>query len=312
METRTKIHGDLRWMILETSKQRPRKDRIMRITNKQNLPEPLVRAITNDNYDKGGADYSVTDLIKPPRITALEKRHWEELVEDASDRLWLLMGKAGHEVLRRSSEGGIVEERCIIDFEGYKVSGQLDYAVTEQSIIDYKFTSIWAVKDGVKPEWDQQLNCYKYLAEQYGVEVKELKIIAILRDWNINEAKRNPELPQAQVVVLPVRVWAKEAVEHWMRHRIALHENARNGVLPDCTTEEMWERPARYAVMKKGNKKASRVLDSKLEAGQWMASQPSPSQFEIEVRPAERPRCENYCSVSEFCEVYKQWKGQNP
>jgi len=284
----------------------------MKITNKQNLPAPLVKAVTTQSHSKEGADYSITELIKPPRITALEKLNWEKLEEDASDRLWALIGQMGHQVLWRSTEGGIAEYRFHTEVGGKKISGQVDYVVQDHEIIDYKFTSIWAVKDGVKPEWDQQLNCYKYLAEQYGVEVNELKIIAILRDWNINEAKRNPELPQAQVVVLPVRVWAKEAVEHWLRRRIALHENARSGVLQDCTPEEMWERPARYAVMKKGNKKASRVLDSKLEAGQWMASQPSPSQFEIEVRPAERPRCENYCSVSEFCEQFKQWKGQNP
>lgn len=282
----------------------------MKITNTQGLPAPLVKAVSHDDYNKGDAHYSVTELIKPPRIAALEKKYWDQLEEDASDRLWLLMGKAGHEVLRRSSEGGIVEERCIVEIDDYKVSGQLDYAVVEQSIIDYKFVSLWAIKDGIKPEWEQQLNLYKYMAEQYGVNVKELKIIAILRDWNINEAKRNPELPQAQVVVLPARIWTKEAVEIWLRRRIALHENARSGVLPNCTPEEMWERPERFAVMKKGNKKASRVLDSKLDAGQWMASQPSPSQFEIEVRPAERPRCENYCSVSQFCEQFKLWKEQ--
>lgn len=282
----------------------------MKITNKHGLPAPLVRAITYSDYNKEGADYSVTELIKPPRISALEHQHWDELEEDASDRLWMLMGKAGHEVLRRSSEGGIVEERCIVDVAGKKVSGQLDYAVTEQEIIDYKFTSVWAIKEGAKPEWVQQLNVYKWMCDQYGVTVKELKIIAILRDWNINEAKRNPELPQSQVVVLPVRIWEGTLAHAWLVSRIKLHEAARQGQLPNCTPEEMWERPETYAVMKKGNKRASRVLDTKLEAGQWMASQPSPSQFEIEVRPAERPRCESYCPVSAFCEQYKQWKGQ--
>lgn len=284
----------------------------MKITNTQGLPAPLVRAVSLDDYDKGGADYSVTELIKPPRIAALEHKYNDQLEEDASDRLWLLMGKAGHEVLRRSSDGGIVEERCIVEFDGYKLSGQLDYAVAEQSIIDYKFVSLWAIKDGIKPEWEQQLNCYKWMADQYGVSVKALKIIAILRDWNVNEAKRNPELPQSQVVVLPALIWPKEALEIWLRKRIASHEAARKGELPLCTPEEMWERPERFAVKRKGNKKASRVLDSKLEAGQWMTSQPSPSQFEIEVRPAERPRCESYCSVSEFCEIYKLWKGKKP
>ena len=282
----------------------------MRITNHQGLPEPLVRAVSYTAYDKAGADFSVTELIKPPRISALEHLHSEELEEDASDRLWLLMGSAGHEVLRRSSEGGIVEERCVVDFAGWKISGQMDYAVPDKALIDYKFTSLWAIKDGVKPEWEQQLNLYKWMAEQYGIEINELKIIAILRDWNISEARRNPEMPQSQVGVFTVRIWTKEAVETWLAQRLAVHVNARSGVLPTCTPEEMWERPERYAVMKKGNLKASRVLDTKLEAGQWLASQAKPAQYDIEVRKAERPRCENYCSVSQFCDQFKQWKGQ--
>lgn len=283
-----------------------------KLTNIYGLPEPLVRAVGFSTYSKGDADFSVSELCKPARIAALEIKHADEITEDASDRLWLLMGSAGHEVLRRSSYGGIVEERCTVEFEGRKISGQVDYAVTDKAIFDYKFISLWAIKDGVKIEHEQQINCYAWLCRKYGVEVKELKIIAILRDWSKAEASRDKSYPQSQVAVLPVRMWSDSEVENWLRRRIALHENARSGVLPNCTPEEMWERPERYAVMKKGNKKASRVLDSKLDAGQWMASQPSPSQFEIEVRPAERPRCENYCSVSEFCDVYKQWKGQMP
>lgn len=284
----------------------------MKITNHFSLPTPLVNAVKYSTYSKGDADYSVTELIKPPRIAALEKLHWDELEEDASERLWLLMGSAGHEVLRRSSDGGIVEERCIIEVAGKKVSGQMDYAVVDKALIDYKFVSLWAIKDGVKPEWVQQLNCYKEMADQYGVEVKELKIVAILRDWSKPEAKRSPELPQSQVVVLPVRIWEKAITLAWMQSRIALHELARAGNLTNCTPEEMWERPEKYAAMKRGNKRASKVEDTKLAIGQWVASQPKPSEFEIEVRPAERPRCESYCVVSEFCEQFKQWKGQTP
>lgn len=283
----------------------------MRITNKWNLPEPLVRAVSHSVYDKGGADFSVTELVKPPRISALEIIHKDELEEDASDRLWQLMGSAGHEVLRRSSNGGIVEERCIVEFQGKKISGQLDYCVPDKALDDYKFVSLWAVKDGVKPEWEQQLNCYKYLADAYGVEVKELRIIAIFRDWSVAEASRDKTYPQSQVRVLPVRIWEKNMTELWMSNRMAMHIAARNGQLPQCGPDEMWERPEKYAVIKKGNVKATRVLPTKFEAGQFMAAQSSPSAYSLEVRPAERPRCENYCSVSQFCEQFKKWKGQN-
>lgn len=283
----------------------------MKITNLHGLPDPLYRAVCHDDYNKGGADYSVTELIKPPRIAALEHIHNAELEEDASDRLWLLMGKAGHEVLRRSSQGGIVEERCTIDVSGKKVSGQIDYAVSQEEIIDYKFTSVWAVKEGVKIEWEQQLNCYDELATQYGVSVKDLTIIAILRDWSVREAQRDKLYPQSQAVVMRVRVWPKGEALRWMADRIAKHEAARNGNLPLCLPEEMWESPERFAAMKKGNQRASRVLDSKLEAGQWIASQPKPDQFIIETRPSERPRCESYCSAAQFCFQYQQWKAQN-
>jgi len=280
----------------------------LRITNKFGLPAPLVRAVSNSKYNKGDADFSVTELIKPPRITALEAQHWEELEEDASDRLWALMGSAGHEVLRRSADGGIVEERVSIELGGLKISGQMDYVVADNAIIDYKFVSVWAIQDGAKPEWEQQLNCYRYMAKQYGVVVKELKIIAILRDWSKLEAKRDSSYPQSQVTVLPIRMWDDAVVEQWLKMRTIAHVAARNGILPNCMPDDVWEKPERYACMKKGNKRASRVLDTRLDAGTWIASQPKPSDFNIEVRPAERPRCESYCAVSEFCQQFKDWK----
>jgi hypothetical protein len=281
----------------------------VKIINDADLPAPLLAAIQYSERDRGESDYTVTELIEPPRIGALKLRHKDEIVENASDRIWALIGSVGHEILARGSKGQIVEKRLFAELDGRKISGQCD--LLEEGIVDYKFTSVWAVKGELKPEWEQQLNCYAWLAFRNSIVARSLKIIAILRDWNVNEAKRNPDMPQSQVAVMPVRMWEQRVAEGWLRMRITLHENARAGVLPECNPAETWERPEKYAVMKKGNVKASRVLDTKLEAGQWMASQPKPQDFSITVRPGERPRCESYCAVSEFCEQFKQWKGQN-
>jgi len=62
----------------------------MRILNKYNLPEPLVKAVTWDNKPRKG--FSVTDLIQPPRITQLTRRHFDEIEVDASERIWVLLG----------------------------------------------------------------------------------------------------------------------------------------------------------------------------------------------------------------------------
>ena len=39
----------------------------MILTNEHGAPEAFVRAIQNDPYTKDGADFSVTELIKPPQ-----------------------------------------------------------------------------------------------------------------------------------------------------------------------------------------------------------------------------------------------------
>lgn len=277
----------------------------MRITNNQNLPAPLVRAVSYSDRQRGDAEFTVTELVQPPRIGALMQQHWDDLEEDASDRLWMLMGSAAHEVLRRSAESGIVEKRLSADLGGCKISGQVD--LIDQDIIDYKLCSLWAAKDGVKPEWEAQVNCYRWLAIRNGIVPNKQFIIAIFRDWSLAESKRNSDYPKHQVLVMPVTVWSMDVTEEWVTGRINAHTAARKGNLPECTAEEMWERPAVWAVKKKGGVRAVKLHHSEEFARLHAAED---SKLEVEFRPGQRPRCENYCAVSEFCDQYKKWKGQ--
>jgi len=79
----------------------------MIITNKHNLPEPLYRAIARDVQPREG--FSITDLIQPPRMTQLSRRHWDEIEEDASDRIWLVLGSSVHYILAHSMQGACTE-----------------------------------------------------------------------------------------------------------------------------------------------------------------------------------------------------------
>ena len=45
----------------------------MKVTNKFNLPQPVVTALTQDNYDSGGSHRSITQLIDSPRVSILRK-----------------------------------------------------------------------------------------------------------------------------------------------------------------------------------------------------------------------------------------------
>jgi hypothetical protein len=290
----------------------------IRITNKHNLPAGLVAAVTYSERDREGCDYTITELLEPPRILALKKLNHDRLEEDASDRLWALMGSAGHEVLKRSAKQSgkaIVEERAVVEVKcggrSYKIGGQLDYATAdakaeEQDLTDFKFTSVWAVKEGCKPEWVQQLNCYRYLCSHYGIPIKRMEIVAIMRDWSTREAKRDPEYPQVQVQVFEIPIWDLARVEEFICERITMHELAK-ATLPECTPEDTWEKRKSWAAKKKGGKRAKRVFINEVEANEFAAREG----LEVEFRPGERPRCESYCVVAPFCQQFITWQMNN-
>ena len=71
----------------------------MKWTNKLNLPEAIVNAVTNDDYNKGFSDISITGLTSPPRIRVLKKKYDAELEEDISDRMFVLLGQIMHGIL---------------------------------------------------------------------------------------------------------------------------------------------------------------------------------------------------------------------
>lgn len=290
---------------------------IMRITNKYNLPAGLVAAVTFSERNREGCDYTITELLTPPRILALSRLHEDKLEEDASDRIWALMGQAGHSVLQRYGKhvkGATVEERAIIEVQygsrKFKIGGQLDYLTTDQNELDdFKFTSVWAIKDGLKPEWEQQLNLYRWLAWHYGVTIDTMKIIAIGRDWSVREARFDKSYPQEQVQVFTVAPWSWGYCEQFCRDRIALHEAAKI-TLPECSSAETWEKPEKWAVMKRGNKRATKVCRTQYEASDYIERDTRGGSYTIEHRPAERPRCESYCPCATVCVQYLQWSGR--
>lgn len=272
----------------------------MKLTNRLGLPDAIVQALKNDPYDKGNADISVTSLIDSPRKVALAAQYADSLTEDASDRIWSLLGQSIHTILERANRKGVSERRLSIVVEGWKISGGMDLYDEAGVLSDYKTTSVWAVKNGLKPEWEKQLNVYAHILRANGHEVKGLQIVALLRDWSAPEASRAEYYPQAQVVTMDVPLWSDARAAKYVRERVILHQQARLS-LPACTDEEMWTKPTVFAVMERGKKRAVKLHASEADAQAHAARDKS---FYVEKRPGERTRCRTYCQVSKFC---AQW-----
>lgn len=276
----------------------------MKLTNKLRLPEPIRLAIANDSYTKGNADISVTELLTPPQLRMLKLRHYDELEEDVSDRIWSLLGQATHTIIERAgmqSLAGLSEEIISSEYSGWLVKGQSDHvALDEATLYDFKVTSVWKVRDEIVPEeWVQQTNIYRRLLnKEKGITVNSIAIIAILRDWSKNEAARTPGYPTAQVIRLEVPVWSDEHTDAFIEERIRLHKLSDP---PPCTAAERWTKPSKYAVMKRGNVRAIKLFDLQEDA-EALAS--TSAALYVEYRPGESVRCANWCPVSRYCQ---QW-----
>src|SRR5688500_18951883 len=134
----------------------------MKLTNKLGLPDAIIRAIQNDDYDKGECDYSVTELLKPPRVRALAEKHKADIEEDAEYQLYRLYGKLVHKILEQANVKDFAEKRIFAKFGDKVISGQFDNLTLDDSgvLSDYKMTTAWKFKKNAPPEpdWVAQLN----------------------------------------------------------------------------------------------------------------------------------------------------------
>src|SRR5262245_61834369 len=302
----------------------------MRLTNRFNLPEPFVAAVSSDDYVRGDAEFTSTELIRPSRILVYSRRHDADIVEDVSDRVWAFQGQTKHVVLERIARTNpkryIVEHRFETVMPGTKsrISGLIDLYDKDTNILyDWKETSVWRFllrgkELNDKDEWVQQANINLYLMRIHHYPVKELINIALLKDWKARKARfgREPDYPKCAVHVMPLPMWNIGQAQGYINERVEKHRaEAKNP--PVCTKEERWQRDASFAVMRRDKKRAIRLCMSRDQAEAIMmhhmkiAPPGDGKKFYIEERSAEPVRCLDFCPVQLFCDfgqaAEKKW-----
>lgn len=296
----------------------------MKFTNASNLPLAIERAVSNDPYDSSGSDISTTRLIAPPRIRVLEKRNYDLLEEDVSDRIFSLLGQSVHHIIERAkTRKELSEKRLFYKDEkitnGWTLSGAFDLLNREGHLTDFKVTSAWqvvhALKDG-KPDWENQLNVLDFLCRKNPnelinyktkIKVKRLSVMAILRDWSLFQTMKSDNYPKKQVAMIPIRRWTEDEQDNYIKERIKIHQNAEKvSKLPLCTATERWRKEDQFAVMKSGRKSALRLLDTKQLALDYLKSQNMVEGVGCSIveRKGEDVRCQHYCKVNQFCDYF--------
>ena len=302
------------------------------LTNNFDLPQPFVDAVSGDNYDRGDADYTATELIRPVRIAALQRKYGDEITEDVSERVWTLSGQARHIVLERIAKTTparyFVEQRFESTLPGgMRVSGRIDlYDPVSQILYDFKETSVWKQILGDFTEWEQQANINLYLMRMHGFLPKQLLNISLLKDCKARKARlsKQDDYPKCAVHVVELPMWSVGQAQAYILERIRSHEEAREALLGGndpllCNKRERWQRDTGYAVMQKGRKRAIRVFDNlgqaeALKGNRELGAVPG-EKFFIEERPMEPVRCLDFCPVWHWCDFGRkakaQWEAKN-
>jgi hypothetical protein len=98
--------------------------------------------------------------------------------------------------------------------------------------------------DGVKPEWTEQLNMLAHLVGlTKHVTIRDISVVAIVRDFQNAQARTDPLYPQSPVVRMPLTLWSPQRQAQYLVERVRLHREAEmlsdlDLPLPDCTDAE--------------------------------------------------------------------------
>ena len=285
----------------------------MKITNKLGLPEPFVQMCTSD-YQYTPGRYSVTSLLKGLREAILERRH--ETEQDVADCIWMLFGTAAHNVLESQQETPDQIKECNVktEIDGITISGRFDlYDAKTKTVTDYKTCTVWKIIFGDVTDWRMQTLMYAYMLRQSGFDVERGEVVAVMRDHSKRDAKYKPDYPNYPVkrIVFKFKPEDFAYIERWLIDKVAeikIAEQMPDDQLPLCTPDQRFNSGDKYAVMKKGRKKAMRVLDDHSVASAWMSSNGGDY---IEERKGEDKKCLEYCSVCQYCSYWQEKYGGN-
>jgi hypothetical protein len=260
----------------------------------------------------------------------------DELIKSALEMVW--------EQLQRlvPKDRARAEERLVtfLQDERVLVSGEPDLLHQDPdplyeggkptlSVDDYKVIPVYSFQKGIKTEWEQQLNGYRWLNWVVRQELAgRLRIIALLRDWKRSEKVKH-EYPQSAVQIMTgMPIWALEDAEAFVKARVRAHlvaEGLSDEELPECTTEEAWIKPEMFAVKREGSDRARKVINNQGQAGRDEAQafanglneklkrdkktgELKEKPYVVEHRPGEATRCLNFCAAAPFCSQFKAYK----
>ena len=285
----------------------------MQVSNIFGLPTPFVEACKSD-YEPTPKRYSVTTILGGLTKAVLQRRHFHELSEDASESVWKIFGQAVHKILEESphSEHEEVENFLTLDMPGgYTMSGRFDlYDSERQTVVDYKTCSVYKLLYHEFDDWAAQVAAYCLMLRANGKPCDSGQIVAIIKDHSKAKAKFESNYPEHPVAVIDFHFDEDQLAYYEQLFKDSFEvlrhlEKLADDELPPCDPEARWATPTKYAVMKKGRKRAIKLYDDKADADIHAVQVGG----YVETREGTDRKCTDYCGVCQWCRYWQDRYG---
>jgi len=306
-----------------------------RIINDLEMPEHSFKAICLRQGRLEPPDLNhigVTTLMGAPLPRYLNARYWHQLEIKASETMNALQGQMGHLLFAGVETETETEIHLKVDFEGARILGIADYYDPKLLTLgDAKFKQVNAVTAGNIRGYDDlatQLNIYCWMARKMGYKVNKLQGDIYINGWVVYKAYGDSAYPKAPYLKVPIPIWEEAFTANYVRERLRIHDTKAIRLLrraapidelwntsldmamleiPICTDEERFMQPTKWAVMKKGQVKAARLLDTESDAEHYLNSQKpaDAAKMYIKERKGGYFKCDFYCGVAGFCPHHK-------
>jgi hypothetical protein len=314
----------------------------VKLTNKFNIPLPIAIWLATDSYEhsEDTKTISATGLLKPIKSIILGQRCTSGEI-DISSLLQSKMGTAFHSALENSWEPSNVikvmkllnypnqvinnikinpesvtnkdipiylEKRSNKEIDGWNITGQFDF-ISDGMLYDLKSTGTFSyINQSNKDKYIQQGSIYKWLNPDI-VKSDILTIIYLFTDWSSTKAKQDKNYPQSRLLPQEYVLMSYQDTERFIKQKIKqieAYKDASQESIPQCTSEELWERPSVFKYYKNPEKldRSTKNFDSYWEANQKYTEDGSVGRI-IEVK-GEVVFCK-YCSAREICNQAKQY-----
>lgn len=299
------------------------------------LPATLGVWLATDNYTGEGDDktISATTLLKSIRQIVLSRRvgattatininsliasRIGTAVHTAIEGAWLgaayrqaldVLGLPSHRYIVNPTgpvpEGSIVvllEKRTEREIDGWIITGQFDM-VLDQQLHDVKTTKAFTILKKLNfLKWAMQGSIYRWLNPEE-IQDDRMVVECVVLDWSAAAAAADDQYPQRAWVSVELDLTPVPQTEQFIRqklHDLTNHINTPEPDLPECTDEDLWRDPPRYAYYAnpEATGRATKVFDSLYEANMHLALK---GKGRVDTRLGKPTAC-LYCPAASIC-----------